>query len=233
MIDTRTLSRRDFVKGAAVLAAALPLGGLLAGCSAQEDPAPADGAEGRPATDDADAAPAAETSEPAQEPAANAVGGAALVAYFSATGTTERVAAMIADHTGADLFALEPVEPYTDADLNYNGASSRTSTERVDPNRSVALARATPDGFANYDVVYLGYPIWWGDASWVVDQFVTANDFTGKTVVPFCTSGSSPIGRSGENLATLAGTGTWVAGHRFGGSASAEDVTSWVDGLVL
>lgn len=231
MIDTRELSRRGFVKGAAAVAAMLPFGGLLAGCAAQEASAPADGADGQSAAEP-DTAPA-ETTEQAQEPATSSIGGATLVAYFSATGTTERVATMIADHTGADLFALEPVEPYTDVDLNYNDSSSRTSIERSDPNRSVDLVSATPDGFANYDVVYLGYPIWWGDAAWVVDQFVTANDFTGKTVVPFCTSGSSPIGQSGDNLAAMANAGTWVAGQRFGGSASAEDIASWINGLAL
>ena len=232
MIDGRTFTRRDFVKGAAIVAAMLPFGGLLAGCSAQGEPAPTDGVEDQPAADGVDTT-SAEASESAQEPAANAIGGTALVAYFSATGTTERIATMIANHTGANLFALEPVEPYTDADLNYNDALSRTSTERNDPNRTVELVSATPDGFASYNVVYLGYPIWWGDASWAVDQFVTENDFTGKTVVPFCTSGSSPIGQSGANLAALAGTGTWIAGQRFGGSASAEDVAAWIDGLEL
>ena len=232
MIDARTFSRRDFVKGAAVVAAMLPFGGLMAGCAAQGSSAPADGAEDQPATDGADAAPA-EAPEPAQEPAANAVGGVPLVAYFSATGTTERIATMIADHTGANVFAHEPVEPSTDADLNNNDSASRTSIERNDPNRSVALVNAAPDGFANYGVVYLGYPIWWGDAAWVVDQFVTANDFAGKTVVPFCTSGSSPIGQSGANLAAMANGGTWVEGQRFGSSANAENVASWIDGLAL
>lgn len=221
-----TISRRALIKGAASLAALVGMTGALAACSG----------EAEPAEDEGSAAPAAEAgssaadSEAAATPAA---AGAALVAYFSATGNTENVANLIAEHLGADMFAITPQEPYTADDLDYNDSSSRTSTERADANRSVTLAQVTPEGFEGYDTVFVGYPIWWGDASWVVDGFVAGNDFTGKTVVPFCTSASSGIGSSGERLAELAGTGTWLDGERFSGGATQDEVASWVDGLAL
>ena len=152
-----------------------------------------------------------------------------LVAYFSATGNTERVANAIAEATGGDLFELTPADPYTDADLDWTDESSRVVREYENPEeRDVALTVDTPDNWADYDVVYLGYPIWWGIAAWPVNDFVASNDFTGKTVIPFCTSSSSGLGESGQLLADLAGTGTWLEGERFRSSASQEDVTAWV-----
>ena len=157
-----------------------------------------------------------------------------LVAYFSATGNTERVANAIAEATGGDLFELTPADPYTDADLDWTDESSRVVREYENPEeRDVALTVDTPDNWADYDVVYLGYPIWWGIAAWPVNDFVASNDFTGKTVIPFCTSSSSGLGESGQLLADLAGTGTWLEGERFRSSASQEDVTAWVESLGL
>ena len=157
-----------------------------------------------------------------------------LVAYFSATGNTERVANAIAETTGGDLFELTPADPYTDADLDWTDESSRVVREYENPEeRDVALTVDTPDNWADYDVVYLGYPIWWGIAAWPVNNFVASNDFTGKTVIPFCTSSSSGLGESGQLLADLAGTGTWLEGERFRSSASQEDVTAWVESLGL
>ena len=157
-----------------------------------------------------------------------------LVAYFSATGNTERVANAIAEATGGDLFELTPAAPYTDADLDWTDESSRVVREYENPEeRDVALTVDTPDNWADYDVVYLGYPIWWGIAAWPVNDFVASNDFTGKTVIPFCTSSSSGLGESGQLLADLAGTGTWLEGERFRSSASQEDVTAWVESLGL
>ena len=224
MTDGKAYSRRTFLKGAAIVAAMLPLGASLAGCAADGDPAPTDGSE-------SGAADAVASDPVAADAAATPASGGVLVAYFSATGTTRRVAEHIAAHTGADLFEIAPVDPYTSDDLDYNDPDSRTSRERSDPNRSVELVQVTPDGFGEYDTVFVGYPIWWGDASWVVDRFVEGNDFSGKTVVPFCTSGSSPIGESGSNLAAMAATGMWVEGRRFAGSATAEEVASWIDGI--
>ena len=140
----------------------------------------------------------------------------------------------IADVTGGDLFELEPVEPYTDEELNYNDENSRVSQEYADESlRDVELVSTTVDGFEDYDTVFIGYPIWWGIAAWPVDQFVKNNDFTGKTVVPFCTSASSGLGQSGERLADMAGTGDWLEGMRFQSRASEEDVASWVESLGL
>ena len=142
------------------------------------------------------------------EPSASAGGedasGGTLVVYFSATGNTEEAAGYIADLTGGDLFELEPVEPYTSENLNYS-----------------------------YDTVFIGYPIWWGIAAWPVDNFIEANDFTGKTVIPFCTSSSSGLGQSGKLLAELAGTGDWQEGQRFSSGVSEADVEEWLSTLGL
>ena len=157
-----------------------------------------------------------------------------LVVYFSATGNTERAANYIAQATGGNLFELTPAAPYTDGDLNWNDENSRVVREYENPEeRDVELTAYTPDNWMDYDVVYLGYPIWWGIAAWPVNGFVEANDFTGKTVIPFCTSSSSGLGESGQLLADLAGTGTCLEGQRFRSSVSQEDVTAWVESLGL
>lgn len=178
-----------------------------------------------------------DTSTPdtsAPEDSESGEGGGVLVVYYSATGNTEAVAGYIAEATGGDLFELEPVEPYTDADLNWTDENSRVTQEHEDESlRDVELVADTVDNWDSYDTVFIGYPIWWGIAAWPVDGFVEANDFTGKTVIPFCTSSSSGIGESGELLAELAGTGDWQEGQRFRSSASQEDVTEWVDSLGL
>ena len=157
-----------------------------------------------------------------------------LVVYFSATGNTEEAASYIADLTGGDLFELEPTDPYTSEDLNWSDDSSRVSQEYDNEElREVELVANTVDNWDAYDTVFIGYPIWWGIAAWPVDGFVTANDFTGKTVIPFCTSSSSGLGRSGELLAELAGTGDWQEGMRFRSSVREEDVQTWLNGLNL
>ena len=173
-----------------------------------------------------------DASEP--EDSQSGESGGVLVVYYSATGNTEAVAGYIAEATGGDLFELEPAEPYTDADLNWTDENSRVTLEHEDESlRDVELVADTVDNWDSYDTVFIGYPIWWGIAAWPVDTFVEANDFTGKTVIPFCTSSSSGIGESGELLAELAGTGDWQEGQRFRSSASQEDVTGWVDSLGL
>ena len=173
------------------------------------------------------------TMEEAGEPEAPE-GSRVLVAYFSATGNTEAVAGYIAQATGGDLFEITPADPYTSDDLNWTDENSRVVYEYENPDeRDTELASDTPDGWEDYDVIFLGYPIWWYDAAWPVDGFVEANDFTGKTVIPFCTSSSSGLGESGQLLADLAGTGTWLEGQRFRSSASQEDVNAWVESLGL
>ena len=160
-----------------------------------------------------------------------------LVAYFSATGNTERAASYIAELTDGDLFEITPADPYTDDDLNWNNNQSRVSAEHNTIESggtvTVALTQTTPASWDSYDVVFLGYPIWWYEAAWPVDGFVTGNDFTGKTVIPFCTSSSSGIGQSGELLAEMAGTGDWRQGRRFSSGVSESDVRSWLNGMGL
>ena len=158
--------------------------------------------------------------------------GGTLVVYYSATGNTEAVASYIAEYTDGDLFELEPVEPYTDDDLNWTDDNSRVTREHEDESlRDVELVADTVDNWDSYDTVFIGYPIWWGIAAWPVDTFVEANDFTGKTVIPFCTSSSSGLGESGELLSEMAGTGDWQEGMRFRSSASEDDVQEWIESL--
>ena len=160
--------------------------------------------------------------------------GRTLVVYYSATGNTEAVANYIAQATGGDLFELEPVDPYTDEDLNWTDENSRVVYEHDNEDaRDVELVADTVDNWDEYDTVFIGYPIWWGIAAWPVDTFVEANDFTGKTVIPFCTSSSSDLGESGQLLAEMAGTGDWQEGMRFRSSASEADVQEWLNGLGL
>ena len=157
-----------------------------------------------------------------------------LVVYYSATGNTAQVAQYIADSTGGDQFELEPVDPYTSDDLNWTDDNSRVSQEHADESlRDVELVADSVDNWDQYDTVFIGYPIWWGIAAWPVDGFVEANDFSGKTVIPFCTSSSSGLGQSGQLLADMAGTGDWQEGQRFRSGASQEDVESWIEGLGL
>ncbi|MFR1480876.1 MAG: flavodoxin [Hydrogeniiclostridium mannosilyticum] len=134
--------------------------------------------------------------------------GKTLVVYYSATGNTKAAAGYIAAVTDGELFELEPVQPYTDADLNYNDDGSRVVREHENPDeRNIELAADSVDNWEEYDTVFIGYPIWWGIAAWPVDSFIEANDFTGKTVIPFATSASSDLGESGELLKQRAGTG--------------------------
>ena len=176
-------------------------------------PTPGESGEGQPA------------GESPSEPAAS--GGATLVVVFSATGTTRGVAEKIAEIEDADLYEILPAEPYTSDDLNWNDKNSRTTIEMHDPDARPAIGpeEVTLDG---YRTVYIGYPIWWGDAPRILSTFVEAHDFDGITVIPFCTSGSSGIGRSGKNLAEQAGNGNWLEGKRFPGGVTEEELRSWI-----
>lgn len=205
MAATTDISRRSFIKGTAVLAAMIPLSSILAACSSDE-----------------------------QSSGSNAQSESSiLVAYYSAQGHTESVANTLADELNADTFAITPTQPYTREDLNYNNDDSRVSTEHLDENRHVELETITPDNFDSYDTILIGYPIWWANAAWVIDDFVTENDFSGKTVIPFCTSASSPLGESGTLLADMAGTGDWQEGIRFSSSVDEEEVRQWANELGL
>lgn len=161
-------------------------------------------------------------------------GGKTLVVYYSASGNTEEAAGYIAAATGGELFELEPKEAYTDADLDWTDEDSRVCREHENEDeRKVELISDTVPDWDSYETVFIGYPIWWGIAAWPVDGFITANDFTGKTVIPFCTSASSGLGESGKLLEEMAGTGDWLEGERFSSGVSEEDVKAWVDGLGL
>ena len=155
-----------------------------------------------------------------------------LVAYFSATHTTEGVARNIADGLGADLYEIVPVDPYTDADLNYNDNNSRSTLEMNAPSSRPAISGSVED-MDQYDIVFLGYPIWWGEAPRIVSTFVESYDFSGKTIIPFCTSGSSGIGSSASNLEQFVSGATWLEGRRFNGSDSKDTIMEWVNSLGL
>lgn len=158
--------------------------------------------------------------------------GRILVAYFSASGNTEAAAKTIADTLNADTFQLIPENPYTSADLDWTNSDSRVNREHDDPaQQDVRLSRNTVDNWADYDTVFVGYPIWWGEAAWPVNDFVKNNDFSGKTVIPFCTSTSSGLGQSGQALADMAGSGDWLEGRRFRSGVAESDVTDWVNSL--
>lgn len=158
--------------------------------------------------------------------------GKVLVVYFSQTGTTEGVAKIIARETNADLVKLEVKNAYTSNDLNWTDKNSRINREHDNPNsRNVELKNAVIPNFASYDTVFIGYPIWWREASWVLDDFVKKNDFTGKTIIPFGTSMSTGDGTSGDRLKKLTKTGNWIAGQRFSSSYNETEVINWVKGL--
>ena len=180
---------------------------------------------------DNDTSSSAANSKPESTASAD---GKTLVVYYSATGSTKKVAENIADAASADIFEITPQEKYTDDDLNWSDDDSRVSREHNDEKlRDVPLVTTEVANWASYDTVFIGYPIWWGDAAWVVNNFVKNNDFSGKTVIPFCTSASSGLGNSAKKLEELSGTGNWLEGKRFSSGESKETVTEWVKTLNL
>lgn len=222
-------------KIAAVLLTCIMAIGLMAGCGASNTNQSASNNDSQSTSTNQSGNEEADTnSENTTDTTENTStgNGKTLVVYYSASGNTKDVAEKIAKITEADLFEIEPVEPYTDDDLDWTDDDSRVSREHDDESlRDVELVSTTVDNWDSYDTVYIGYPIWWGIAAWPVDGFVEANDFTGKTVIPFCTSSSSDLGESGKLLAEAAGTGTWLEGQRFSSSASEETVQAWIEGL--
>lgn len=222
-------------KIAAVLLTCIMAIGLMAGCGASNTNQSASNNDSHSTSTNQSGNEEADTnSENTTDTTENTStgNGKTLVVYYSASGNTKDVAEKIAKITEADLFEIEPVEPYTDDDLDWTDDDSRVSREHDDESlRDVELVSTTVDNWDSYDTVYIGYPIWWGIAAWPVDGFVEANDFTGKTVIPFCTSSSSDLGESGKLLAEAAGTGTWLEGQRFSSSASEEAVQAWIEDL--
>lgn len=155
-----------------------------------------------------------------------------LVAYFSATNTTKGVAQRISDALNADLYEITPAVPYTSADLNYHDDNSRSTIEMNDPNSRPEISGSVSN-MEQYDIVFIGYPIWWAEAPRILNTFVESYSFSGKTVVPFCTSGGSGVGSSARNLERLANGGQWLSGTRLNGSASKTDIVRWINGLGL
>ena len=155
-----------------------------------------------------------------------------LVAYFSATNTTKGVAETIAASTGGDLYAITPAQPYTSADLNYNDDNSRSTKEMNDPSARPEISGSVAD-MAQYDIVFLGYPIWWGEAPRIINTFVESYDLSGKTIVPFCTSGGSGMGSSATNLQSAASGASWLSGRRLNSGVSQSEIAQWVNGLEL
>lgn len=171
-------------------------------------------------------------SQPEETDAPDVQESKVLVAYFSATGTTQGVAEHIANGLNADIYEIVPEEPYTDADLNYYDNNSRTTIEMNDPNIRPAISGSV-ENMEQYGVVFIGYPIWWGEAPRIVSTFVESYDFSGKTIVPFCTSGGSGMGSSAANLEQLTSGAEWLSGEWLSGSDSQDTVMEWVNGLGL
>ena len=153
-----------------------------------------------------------------------------LVVYFSATGTTKGIAEKIAAIEGADLYEIVPAQEYTDEDRNWHDENSRTTIEQNDPSVRPEIVDNSLD-LTGYSKIYIGYPIWWGQEPRIMDTFVESHDFGSITVIPFCTSGSSGIGESGNNLRNNAGSGNWLAGERFAGDTTEDALKEWIDSL--
>lgn len=153
-----------------------------------------------------------------------------LVAYFSVTNNTKRVAQSISDYIGSDIYEITPSDPYTSADIDYNDQNSRTSIEMNDPGARPEISGSV-DNMYKYDVIFLGYPIWWSEAPRIINTFLESYDFSGKTIVPFCTSGGSGIDGSVSSLKNSVSGAEWKSGMRFSSSASEKEITDWVNGL--
>ncbi len=153
-----------------------------------------------------------------------------LVVYFSATGTTKGIAETIAAVTGADIYEIKAAQEYTSVDLDYGDSNSRTSKEQNDSSVRPEIGSETIS-LDGYDTIYIGYPIWWGEEPRIMDTFVENYDFDGITMIPFCTSGGSGVGRSDKNLADHAGSGNWLKGERLSSSASESDIENWINSL--
>lgn len=150
----------------------------------------------------------------------------ALVTYFSASGVTAKLAKRLADGIGADLYEIKPETPYTSADLDWRNKSSRSSVEMDDQSSRPPIADKVQD-MSQYDVVFVGFPVWWYREPSIIDTFMESYDFSGMTVVPFATSGSSGIGDSGKNMQALAPGAKVVAGKRFNAGESEDALKQW------
>lgn len=177
--------------------------------------------------------PAAESTAPESTDAAmekRSDDAKVLVAYFSCTGNTRPLAEHAAELLDADLYEIQAADPYTDADINYGDSDSRTSKEQNDPDARPAIAGSV-ENMEQYDIVVLAYPIWWGQAPRIISTFIESYDFSGKTIIPFCTSGSSDIGSSAQDLQALCSDcAIWVQGKRFPAGA-VDDLGDWLQSI--
>ncbi len=227
-MSSANLSRRHFIKMSGILGAGLATGAALAGCAGTGASSTSNVESGEA---ESSAAGNAELSA-AETAGSPESGGKILVAYYSAQGHTRRVAEAAAEELGADLLEIAPVEPYTEDDLDWTDEQSRVSREHDDDSlRDTPLASTVPSNWTDYDTVLVGYPIWWAIAAWPINRFASDNDFSGKRVVPFCTSASSELGQSASLLAEAAGTGNWAEGQRFASGASDDEVRMWARGI--
>lgn len=153
--------------------------------------------------------------------------GNVLVAYFSVTNNTKKLAGYAKDHLESDIFEIVPLQSYTSADIDYN-SDCRANREQNNPKARPAIKNRIAD-IGQYDTIVLGYPIWWGQAPRIMYTFLESYDFEGKTILPFCTSGSSSIGSSATNLSQSAPKATWLEGRRFAASTDQTTIGSWLD----
>ena len=216
------------------LLAILVILGALAACAAGQSPQqslqeeqPDSGASG-----DTPSSSSAASGSEESGPEADGTQTRILVAYFSATGNTEGVAQRLAEVLGAELYEIVPEQPYTSEDLDYTADGCRAQQEQDDPAARPAIIGSL-EGAEDPDVVFLGYPIWWGQAPKILYTFLEENDFGDATIVPFCTSGSSAIGSSADALQALTQEARWLPGQRFAADASAEELAEWVQELGL
>ena len=177
-----------------------------------------------PSSSETSTEPSGDNSEPSDS------GSRVLIAYFSATGTTKKIAEYAADAASADLYEIVPAEPYTADDLNYNVSKCRANAEMNDPSSRPEISGGVTN-MADYDIVFIGYPIWWGEAPRIVSTFIESYDFSGKTVVTFSTSGGS--GHNDRSIKELASGANWVTGARLKSNSSQSDVADWITGLGL
>lgn len=219
--------------GALCFACVMGLAACNSSQSASSSPSPSD--ESALTTDSSTAAPSGYS--PSEDVVATdqiSLGEHVLVAYFSAMDNTESLALSVAEDLNADTFAIQPVVAYTEEDLDFDNENSRVSKEHADVTlQQVDLETTEVANWDSYDTVFLGYPLWWGEAAWPMDVFVAANNFTGKNVVPFCLSDSATLGTSAEDLQALATGGTWAAAMAFPLQPTVEEVNAWIQTFIL
>ena len=155
-----------------------------------------------------------------------------LVAYFSASGVTAKVAETLAEAIGADIFEIEPKVPYTEADLNWMDKKARSTIEMSDPASRPEIA-AKRDNMKDYDTIFVGFPIWWYVSPTIINTFLESYDLTGKTIIPFATSGGSDIGKTNERLTPSCKGAKLLNGKVFKHNVGHKELATWVDGLAI